>query len=59
MLSSNFSIDVINGSFYREFDEYYFQMHPKLQEEAVLRLFLGDSHKIRGLLHFIGINNEP
>jgi hypothetical protein len=38
----------------REFDEYFFVINPKLTEDAILRLFLGDSWKTRGILHFIG-----
>ena len=42
----------------KEFDEYFFQMNPKLQEEVILKLFLGDPWKTRGILHFIGGNQN-
>ena len=39
----------------REFDEYFFVMNPKLTEDTILRLLLGDTWKTRGILHFIGV----
>ena len=38
----------------KEFDEYFFITNPKLTEEVILRLFLGDTWKTRGILHLIG-----
>jgi len=38
-----------------EFDEYFFVINPKLSEDTILRLFLGDTWKTRGILHFIGV----
>jgi len=43
----------------REFDEYFFVMNPKLTEDTILRLFLGDTWKTRGILHFIGHQLSP
>jgi len=43
-----------HNNYGREFDEYFFVMNPKLTEETILRLFLGDTWKKRGILHFIG-----
>lgn len=43
----------------KEFDEYFFKVNPKLQEEVILKLFLGDPWKTKGILHFIGGANNP
>jgi hypothetical protein len=44
--------------FNREFDEYFFTVNPKLQEEVILKLFLGDTWKTRGILHFISLPQD-
>lgn len=39
----------------KEFEEYFFQQLPRLQEQMILKLFLGDTYSTLGILHFIGL----
>lgn len=40
--------------FYSEFQEVMFHQKPLLSNDTIIRLYLGDSYKQRGILHFIG-----
>jgi hypothetical protein len=44
----------------REYEDYYFREQPSLPNELIVRLFLGDSYRQRGILHFIGsVESQP
>ncbi len=44
----------------KEFDDFFFKKKPHYTDDYVIRLFLGDSFKTLGILHFIGnMKSEP